>query len=216
MKIPEALVWGMPPEGISGLYIYCDQTQRDAVSKFFAEKFNNEWDAAVKATVTDDEEIECPATVHAKDFGIYVFLDPLCISYDDEQSCDHTKGDIALDNTLKALEKEFPDISYEGYVAYHWSDASSGEVEQYAIKSSNLEEAKETFNFVADRLTFFDAEDLETDDEDELKEILTFLYAYKDSIDFDEAAEGILDYADEQDDDMRESLEETIEKLKEE
>lgn len=85
-----------------------------------------------------------------------------------------------------------------------------------ATTSSNLEEAKETFNFVADRLTFFDAEDLETDDEDELKEILTFLYAYKDSIDFDEAAEGILDYADEQDDDMRESLEETIEKLKEE
>lgn len=124
------------------------------------------------------------------------------------------EGYNVLIETLEALEKEFPGISYEGYIAYRWSDIHGGDVEQYYIKSSNLSEEKATFDFVAEALQFFDPNELETDDEDELKEILAFLYDYKDAIDCDTIFDGILDYAEEQDEDLRETLEEAIADLK--
>jgi len=219
MQIPEALLWGMPAEGISGVYIYCEPGEKKAVYDFFTKKFNEDWDTAVKEVIEeygeeDDDEAESPLIASEFDEGIYAQLEDLDIPYQDGDYCDTDEGENVLRGTLEALEKEFTGISYEGYIAYRWSDVNGSGVEQYYIKSSNISEEKETFDFVAKALQFFNPNDLETDDEDELKEILAFLYDYKDAIDCDTIFDGILDYAEEQDEDLRETLEEAIADLK--
>jgi len=220
MYIPEALVCSMESKSISGLYIYCEPSKSEAVCKFFTEKFQAEWDLAVQKVIEEwgsgdeDDDIGNPATVSVFEKGVYVYLEPLDIPYRYGNYCNIGEGDRALRKTLKAIEKEFPGVSYEGYIAYEWSDIHSGEVVQYEIKSSNITDEKKSFSFVARALQSFFAEDLVTDDEDELKEILTFLYDYKDVIDCIRIFDDILDYAEEQDEDLRGVLEEAISELK--
>ena len=223
MQIPEALLqgtlWEMPAASISGMYIYCEPGEKKAVYDFFTKKFNEDWDTAVKEVIEengreDDYEVGSPLIASEFENGIFAHFDALDIPYQDGAYCDTYEGYNVLIETLEALEKEFPGISYEGYIAYRWSDIHGGDVEQYYIKSSNLSEEKAKFDFVAEALQFFDPNELETDDEDELKEILAFLYDYKDAIDCDTIFDGILDYAEEQDEDLRETLEEAIADLK--
>ena len=220
MKIPEALIWALPPEGISGMYIYCEPEMRDNVCRSFSDTFLREWNSAVKK-VREEHGGDCdgpepgiPFKAAVCDKGIYVRIEDLDIPYCEGERLDIEEGDLALKKSLEELEKEYPGISYEGYIAYPWSDSLAGDVVSYEIRSGNIGEPSQVFDFIGEGIKEFDPGMLETDDEEELKELISFLYLYREYADCDELFEGILEYADDTDEDLRPALEERINSLK--
>ena len=88
---------------------------------------------------------------------VLVILGPLYLSYQDgdyiESSGYATK---ALEKSLKRLLNKYPDMSYEGYIAYRWSDVHCGEAEQWEISSNNKldNNANKTYPILAEMLGF--------------------------------------------------------------
>lgn len=164
------------------------------------------------------------ATVSVVEDGVKVILGPLYLSYQDgdyiESSGYATK---ALEKSLKRLLKKYPDVSYEGYIAYRWSDVHCGEAEQWEISSNNKldNNANKIYPILGEMLGFSMSdtefwgqmlENLEDGDVDDFKHVLSNLYTYKKWIPED-SIEQLMDIADEVDEDIRSELEDALELL---
>lgn len=125
-----------------------------------------------------------------------------------------------MEKTLTKLLKQYPEVSYEGYIAYHWSDVHCGEAEQWSLSSGEKVKEDKVFDFIGESLAkamhsdFWDemAENLEDGDVDDFKQILANLYAYKKWLPED-TFDNLFELADEVDEDVRQELEEALEEL---
>lgn len=230
MRLHESIIWSVEEETLSGINIFCDSSKRKEVATFFEENFNKYWDEAKDAVEKEygsclekDEDCSTIATVSEADYGVKVVLEPLYLSYQDGDYIE-SEGYAykALNKSLAKLLNTYPDISYEGCIAYTWSVLNGGEAEWWRIssKESNLSEDR-VFDFVGETLArelqdeeYWEkmAENLEEGELDDFKQIISNFYDYKKWIS-DDAIEKLMDIADEVDEEIRPELEETIEAI---
>ena len=229
MRLHESIVWSVDEEDLSGLNIFCDSSKREEIAEFFEENFNKYWDDA-KDSVEEkygscqEKDDDCPsiATVSIADYGVKVSLEPLYLSY---QYGDYIESEgyaqKALDKTLKKLLNQYPDVSYEGYIAYNWSDVHGGEAEQWELSSKGDLAKDRVFDFIGESLAVATSDDefwesmqenLEDAEIDDFKEILLNFKAYKKWLPED-VVERLLTIAEEIDEDLRSELDEVVEAI---
>jgi hypothetical protein len=99
----------------------------------------------------DDDADISPTRVSVADYGVCIKISTLEIRYDWGDYCDLDYGRDALDFALEETKRKFPEIEYEGYIAFPWSDVHSGEVEQWAIASEGRQEL-DAYDFIGEVL----------------------------------------------------------------
>lgn len=232
MMIPECLVWAMGDDGCTAVKIYCEEELREEIAARFTEAFNEEYEKLMD--LIEEEEGDCNEKeedinpfngAQVTDYGVFLPFDSLAMysGYGDNLAW-HNAGE-AMEEALKIIKQEYPSISYEGYVAYCWSDVHSGEVCQWEIsseKKKKKDKADVIYDFVGEALGIaledeeaWDSlsDELDGADENDYKRILKLFHLYSKWIPED-ATDKIIALAEETDEDMRESLEEFVEALK--
>ena len=156
MILSNAII-GSYPGGFSGVCIDCPSEKIDEVTAKFEEMFKLEWNDAIDQLEVhygvECEDKENPATVKKFEGKVVIELEPLCLNYGSR--ADNQYGIWAIENTLEGLKEEYPEISYEGLIAYGWSDEYCGDIVNYEISSESISENNnKTYPFVADTLAF--------------------------------------------------------------
>lgn len=233
MYIPECLMWAMGDDGCTAVKVYCEEKLREEIAARFTEVFNEEYEKLMDlieeeegACYEKEEEMNPFNGARLTDYGILLPFDALsmyCDEYGDHLSW-HNAGE-AMEEALKTIKREYPSISYEGYVAYCWSDVHSGEVVQYEISSEKKKKKDKRdviYDFVGEALgealedeEVWDSlsEGLEGEDENELKKIIKLFHIYSKWIPSD-AIDKVIEISEESDEDMAESLREFADALK--
>ena len=230
MLIPESLVWAMG--GCTAVKVFCADDLREEIATRFTELFNENYEELMD--LIEEEEGDCNEKeeglnpfngAQIKECGILLPFDGLAMysGYGDFLAC-HDAGE-ALEKALKTLKEEYPSITYEGYVAYVWSDVHSGEVCQYEISSEKRrknDKGEKIYDFVGEALGFalqddeiWDklAEELDGSDENDFKRIIKLFHMYSKWLPSD-TIEKIISISEESDVDIKESLEEFAEAIK--
>ena len=189
MNISDSLVWAMGDDGCTAVKVYCEEELREGIAARFTEVFNGEYEKLLDlveeeegACYEKEEELNPFNDAQVTDYGIFLSFDALslhCDEYGDYLSW-HNAGE-AMEEALKIIKLEYPSISYEGYVAYCWSDVHSGEVVQYeisSVKKKKKDKSVVIYDFVGKALgetledeEVWDAlsEEIEAADDDEIK-----------------------------------------------
>ena len=220
-------------EGFSGVYIYCPKEKMDEVASTFEEDFEEAWNTAMDDAEEEydavcyekEEDIGVPASVQKEEDRIVVKLEPLSMAMNDGARSDNDYGPDALKDTLAGLKQKYPEISYEGIIAYEWSDEHGGDVVNFEISSENtVGDKAKTYDFVGETLHMVLDDDMfaeefwekmqmfmeDAEEEDFIKVATDFhLYGLDDCID------QLLEIADEVDDEIRESVEELVDSWQE-
>ena len=213
-------------EGFSGVYVYGPADKLEEVASTFKECFENAWNEAMDQAEEEydadceekEEGIDVPATVSKEKDRLFISVAPLYLSMNYGARADNQFGPEALENTLKQLKVQYPEIKYEGVIAYEWSDEHSSDVVNYEISSEKLDaENTKTYDFIRDTLKMlleneYLAEDfwekmeygMEDAEDEDFEEVIKDFQAYGISGD---ALDRILDMAEEYDPDLREELE---------
>ncbi len=234
MYLHESIIWSASSSDLSGILIHCDEAKREEISKFFDETFTRDWSDAEDAVEKEygdcmekDEGYGSIATVSIDDDGVLVLLGPLYLSY---SNGDYIESEgfayKALKKSLKRLINTYPEITYEGYIGYTWSDQHGGEAEQWEMSSENdsLQETKKVYPFIGKRLSvamesenfwenMADNLDCYEADESDFKKILKIFVAYEEWLPKD-CFDSLFDVADGLDDEMRPELEEYLDALR--
>lgn len=231
--IPECLVWAMEPFGCTAVKIYCTEDFREEIASRFTEAFNEEYEKIMDLIEEEDgychekeENINPFNGAQITEYGVFLPFDALAMycGWGGDHLASHDAGE-ALDKALKTIKKEYPSISYEGYVAYCWSDVHGGEVDQYEISSEKKRKKDKSdviYDFVGRALEFALLDDMAWDklsdhlygaDENDFKRILKVFHMYAKWIPED-ATDRIIELSEKADADMRESLEEFAAALK--
>ena len=225
MYIPDCLVWAIGYDGCTAVKVYCEEELREAIVARFKEVFNGEYEKLLDlveeeegACYEKEEELNPFKGAQVTDYGVFLPFDALslyCDIYGDHLSW-HNAGE-ALEEALKIIKREHPSISYEGYVAYCWSDVHSGEVVQYEISSEKKKKKDKgdvIYDFVGEALgeTLEDeevwdklSEDIEVADVNEIKKIIKLLHIYSKWVPSD-AIDKVIEISEESDEDVAESL----------
>ena len=232
MLIPEILVWAMGDDGCTAVKVFCADDLREEIAIRFTELFNEKYEELMD--LIEEEEGDCNEKeeglnpfngAQIKEYGILLPFDALAMysGYGDFLAC-HDAGE-ALEKALKTLKEEYPSITYEGYVAYCWSDVHSGEVCQYEISSEKRrknDKGDKIYDFVGEALGFalqddeiWDklAEELDGSDENDFKRIIKLFHMYSKWLPSD-TIEKIISISEESGEDIKESLEEFAEAIK--
>ena len=214
-------------EGFSGINVYCKEYCTEKIKEDFDEMFDKAWEKAMDNMELEygdcserEEGIENPAITYSDIDTVFIKLDPLYLSSCDGEVCDNNFGTKALEDTLISLKEKYPEISYEGLIAYEWSDTRCGEVVNYELASDDLDNNESVvYDFVGDILIEAVQDDLFWD---KLSECLVdsekkdFIKVLKDMLTYcmpDDAIEELLDIADNVDESIRPELEKMIEAL---
>lgn len=233
MYIPDCLVWAMGDDGCTAVKVYCEEELREKIAARFTEVFNKEYEKLMD--LIEEEEGACYEKeeglnpfngARVTDYGIFLSFDALSMygdEYGDHLSW-HNAGE-AMEEALKTIKQEHPSISYDGYVAYCWSDVHSGEVCQWEIsseKKKKKDKGNVIYDFVGEALgealedeETWDrlSEDLECEDENEFKKIIKLFHTYSKWVPSD-AIDKVIGISEESDEDMAESLREFSDALK--
>ena len=229
MLLPESLIYAFEylPErdDISGIRIYCDASISEQVAKIFKETFYTEWYNAIEefidAYYRQVEYNDFPVYTQYKKYGIFVHVCRLCVYDDSGYSIDvDGTGMYALKSALKSVRKQFPDIKYDGLIAYAWSDPKWGDIVQYELYSDRNN--NRVYDFVGETI----AEQLKDDlfwkelsyklYDDNFQELAEFLYAYSDWIgqdDLEKAFNRMIDIISGNDHEKRNSLNEIAKRI---
>lgn len=210
-------------EGFSGVYIYCNSELMEKIADDFEEMFENAWTQAMDDAEEDydavcqekEDEIDPPAFVARKDGWlehdrIHIVVGPLYLSMNYGARADNEFGINALEDTLKHLKEKYPEIRYEGLLAYEYCDEHAGDVVNQEICSEELPlENSKTYDFVGDILNTVLCDDdisevfwekmgdqLDDADEDDFEKILTDFRTYKVS---QESLDKLMELGDEYD-----------------
>ena len=233
MYIPDCLVWAMGDDGCTAVKVYCEEELREGIAARFTEVFNREYEKLMDlveeeegACYEKEEELNPFNGAQVTDYGVFLPFDALslyCDEYGDHLSW-HNAGE-ALEEALKIIKREHPSISYEGYVAYCWSDVHSGEVVQYEISSEKKKKKDKSeiiYDFVGVALgeALEDEEvweelsgEIEAADENEIKKIIKLFHIYSKWVPSD-AIGKVIEISEESDEDMAESLQEFADALR--
>lgn len=230
MLIPESLVWAMG--GCTEVKVFCADDLREEIATRFTELFNEKYEELMD--LIEEEEGNCYEKekglnpfngAKIKEYGIQLPFDGLAM-YSGHGDCLswHDAGE-ALEKALETLKEEYPSITYEGYVAYCWSDIHCGDVCQYEISSEERrknDKGEKIYDFVGEALGLglkygdtWDrlAEELDGSDENDFKRIIKFFHMYSKWLPSD-TIEKIISISEESDVDIKESLEEFAEAIK--
>ena len=143
MYLSSFLLWAIGGAKASGINIFCEKSKREEVADFFNEKMEKHWKEAQDVVWEEygeenfDGEIEgerdCygddnPIIARVTDEAVFVeFVAPPQLSFSDGEFFAFEEGNEALERTLGELLREYPEISYEGYIGfrtggnYDWS-----------------------------------------------------------------------------------------------
>lgn len=254
MNIPDCIAW-LLQDDVSTVNIYCDNTVKNEVKEFFAKTFDNEWNlACVEAIkkygsiISDDDELISEENIqrdknlipyHSVSASVFedrvqIKIGLLSIRYEHYGDWDDFSfGTEALENALKCTKEKYPDIEYQGYIMFDYSDSKCGEIEQYAISSTDDKEKEKRFadealgrglrrllsdNGYVCHIGYFLIDNYKYNGEKEpFEEAIDFLYAYEKWIGKDELLKAfniILDQTIEVYPDLNEYLVDYIQKKK--
>ena len=213
-------------EGFSGVYISCPENKLDEIASDFEESFGNAWNEAMDKAEEEynaiceekEEGYDVPATTSKEKGKIFISIAPLYLSMNDGARADNQYGPAALESTLKQLKAKYPEISYEGVIAYEWSDEHSGDVVNYEICSEKVSKKNtKIYDFIGKTLKMLVNDDdfsddfwekmeygLEDAEDEDFEEVIKDFQAYGINSD---AIDKILDMAEDYDPDLREELE---------
>ena len=234
MYLHDSIIWAVcaartapQRDGFLEVDISCNAPVREEIAAFLQETFGRYWREA-QDEVESHYELEDfgendddPAEVRIADEGVQLLFSRLVLSYCDGEFSDHEYGNRALEKTLRKLLRVYPEVSYEGYIGYAWSDSHGGDVIQYELSSERPGQDIETdkvYDFVGKSI----AAAAEKDDFwDELSgqanyygeklfaEVLRCLYLYKEWVP-QTVIDRFLNLADEIGDDVRTELEDLL------
>ncbi len=232
MYIPDCLVWAMDEDGCTAVKVYCEEQLREVIAARFTEVFNEEYEKIID--LIEEQQGNC----YEKDEGINPFKGAQVTSYGvflpfnalalycggDGDYLALYNACEALDNALKAIKREYTAISYEGYVAYWWSDVYDGDTCQYAISSKKKKDKRDViYDFVGEALgkalededTWVELSDrLDFDNnENEFKETIKLLHAYSKWIPSD-AIDRVIEISKETNENITEDLQKLADTLR--
>lgn len=177
MLLCDETIWAIP-DGASGI-----EFSNPEEGRFFAEQFNNEWNAAVDAVAKEHEDClrDNPSNVVEDDDKLFVSFVPLDIPYMYGSFCDTDKGPEALEKAIDALIVKYPDAEFRGCIQYAWSDEHGGDVVKFDVSSVKKDEP---YAFVGEILkeAVEDEEEYfwdQIEDSDDLEEIARDLENYR-------------------------------------
>lgn len=222
-------------EGFSGVYVYGPADKLEEVASTFEECFENAWNEAMDQAEEEydadceekEEGIDVPASVSKEKDRIFISVAPLYLSMNYGARADNEYGPEALESTLKLLKTKYPEISYEGVIAYEWSDEHSGDVVNYEISSESVStENTKTYDFIGNILRMLVNDEnlcedflekmeygMEDADEEDFEAVLKDFQTYGIKGD---ALDKFLDMAEDYNAELRERLEEMLESDEEE
>lgn len=223
MLILERILWIMGDNGCTAVKLYCSVDLRKEIAAHFTDAFNKEYGKLMDRI--EEEEGICYEKENklnpfigalVTDYGVFLPFNALsmyCDKYGDIISGYNAEG--AMEKALQTIKQEYPSISYEGYVAYCWSDIHSGEACQREISSKKKKDMGDViYDFIGEALgrTLEDeenwerlSEELEYEDEGEFKKIIKLFHTYSKWIPSD-AIERIIEISENCDEDIAESL----------
>ena len=223
MLLPESLIWAIGSDGCSAVKIFCDDDIKEEVADCFTEFFNEEYENVMDLIEEDDgdcyekdEDLNPFLGAQITDYGGFLPFDSLAMYCSGgDVIAQHDAGE-ALNNSLARIKEEYPSIRYEGFVGYYWSDIHSGEVCQYELSSEKKKSAEPiVYDFVGRFLGMALEDDdaweeisdhLQFEDIKEYKKIWDAFQLYSEWVPSD-AKDKLLELAEEQDEEIRESLE---------
>ena len=231
MYIPDCLVEAMGYDGCSAVKIYSEEAIRKEIASRFTELFNEEYEKIMDlieeengACYEKDEGINPFNGANVTDYGVFLSFDCLAMycGFGDHLA-NHNAGD-ALTMALKRIRQEYPSISYDGYIAYCWSDVHDGDVVQYEISSKRRRKKDKGFiiyDFIGEALRKiledkdaweFLSEALLYQDENTLKKIIKLYHLYSKFVPSD-AIDRIIENSKKADESISASLQEFTEAL---
>lgn len=149
-------------EGFSGAYIFCKEEKKEEILKKFKKIFFKRWFEKIKRLTQDydkDEyDIKCnelPIHLYPDDEKerIFVKISPLDIVINYGNIIRFEDGNDVLEYSLKELTHANPDVAYEAYIAYGWTNPHSCEIENYEVFSYKKRDDKPKYKFVTDALS---------------------------------------------------------------
>lgn len=175
MLLPESLVWTFDSEGCCGVKIFCKDEEKEEIAERFEEIFNENYEEIMDLIEEDDgdcfekdKELNPFISADIMDYGLFLRFDSLAMYCSDGDIIAQYDAGDALVLALKQIKREYPDIRYEGYVGYHWSDIHGGDVCQYELSSDSKN--PKVYDFVGNALAF----SFEDDAWDRIEEHLQF------------------------------------------
>ena len=148
-------------EGFSGAYIFCKEEEKEEILKEFKKIFVKRWFEKIKRLTQDYDEneydIKCnefPIRLYPDDEKerIFVKISPLDIIINYGNMIRFEDGNDVLEYSLKELTHTNPDVAYEAYIAYGWTNPHSCEIENYEVFSYKKHDDNPKYRFVTDVL----------------------------------------------------------------
>ena len=141
--LPLSLIYTM--ESRDSSFVEFTNENPEEIKQQFESIFSKNWELALQ-TIIEDTGIEYnktddyysanyPASTFIRNEKLIVTFSPLRISYNHNDYCNTKAPGEALQNTLNELMEKYPNLSYDGYVCFAWTDKSGGDVIQYPISS---------------------------------------------------------------------------------
>ena len=137
--LTESLVDCLDNYSPSGIEFFCLENEKQKAMECFMECFSDIWhesfaEAAETYNWEYDEDMEewmndenpVPLKIFETEDGFYAAIDNLTISLEDAGY----NGIDTIYSSLHTLEKQYPNISYRGYVGFLWLDANCNTPEQ--------------------------------------------------------------------------------------
>lgn len=223
MLLSESLAWSLEDYDCSGIRVYCDKAVAKIIANSFLEEFSELWEAAIESVEEeygDCEEQELPVCIEYTDYGFFMSVSQLEISYSYGDFYDIDYGPDAFNTAFNNMKEAYPKIEYDGLIVYPLCDTRCGEIVQYEISShGNID----TYDFVGKGLAFLLADDerieenfaRELESNGDYDDTIKTLYAYKSYLNEErlkKTLQVIFNIADENGEDVEE-LEELVKSL---
>lgn len=155
MLLSKSLIWSFEScDDISGVKVLCAESICDDVANFFMTDFSNKWKEALSKVeqTYGNYEPECvsvPADVVKKDYGFFIHVYALDITYNDGDFYNSEYGFEAFYSALKNTKSTYPQLEYEGYICGIVSDIHAGDAYQHEISTKN---STKSYDFVGEIL----------------------------------------------------------------
>ena len=222
MYIPNQIIDFMDKVGTCGIYVYCPPTETQEIYEFLKQTFESEWEKALEKTKQFDHFVDLgynpiPLDITIKNNCVFLTGEELSIQYnEDVGEVNVDDGIEALEETLRQLVAKYPNVRYEGQVAFRWSDHLGGDVVQFELSYPDPIDgfSDKTYDFIGEALAKgVDWDELDFEEEEDYAAALKCVFAYSKWIGLD-CIDKILDLAEDYDSDLRDELEELLESLK--
>ena len=224
MLLSESLAWVLEDYDCSGIKVYCDKEEAKEIANSFLTDFTERWEEAVESVEEeygDCEDNDLPVDIVFTEYGFFMHIHQLEISYSYGDFYDIDYGPDAFNEAFSNMEENYPEIEYDGLIFYALCDTRCGEMVQHELSSHGK---IDTYDFVGKALAALLASEEELEENfaselegyEDFKDSIQTLYAYKEYFSeelLDNAIQIILNVAEDCDEDMEE-LEELIKNLK--